>query len=269
MKYVEHGNLTRLQSGDPVLIEIRNNLWQVGGMGITDKSDAGVFLVRFGQSAALIDAGTGRDHAGLRTNIDKCLGPDVQLEYLLLTHCHFDHSGGANAIRKDYGCQIVAHELDAVYLESGDDRVTGAPWYGAKAQPFPIDVKWRGDRRSFSVGDGLIDAIHSPGHSPGSVAYATVIDCELVLFGSDVHGPLHSDLLSDEKQYLHSLTRLLELNADLLIESHFGAIEPREEVNAFIEYWRSPIGVSHYAVLYAPDDWDSRRRKDISVKKPE
>lgn len=247
-------------------VRIRNNLWQVGGMGLTDRSDAGVFFVRFGQKAALIDAGSGKDHDGLRRNIDKCLEPDVELEYLLLTHCHFDHSGGAEAVRANYGCVIAAHELDAVYLESGDDRVTGAPWYGAHARPFQVDIKWTGPGHSFSVGDGLINAMHCPGHSPGSAAFTTLMDGELVLFGSDVHGPLHKDLLSDEKNYLDSLSRLLELDADLLVESHFGPIEPKEEVKAFIEYWRSPIGVSHYAVLYAPDDWDSARRKDKSGK---
>lgn len=230
-------------------------------MGITDKSDAGVFLLRFGDKAVLIDAGSGKDHAQLKRNIDQLLGSDARLEYLLLTHCHFDHSGGANLVRADYGCRIVAHELDSFYIESGDDKVTGAPWYGSHAEPCNVDLKWSGPEYSLTVGAGKIDAIHCPGHSPGSVAFVTRLDGELILFGQDIHGPLHKDWLSDEEHYLDSLTRLLELDADLLVESHFGVIEPREEVRAFIEYWRSPIGVSHYAVLYAPDDWDERRKK--------
>ncbi len=242
-------------------LKIRENLWQVGGIGITDKSDAAVFLLVSGGKAVLVDAGSGRDHAGLKRNIDECLGPDAKLEYLLLTHCHFDHSGGASAIRAEYGCVIAAHELDAAYLESGDDRVTGAPWYGGQAEPFVIDIKWSGSEYSFNIGDTAIRAIHCPGHSPGSVAYLTELNGELALFGSDIHGPLHKDLLSNEEKYLDSLTRLMDLGVDLLLEGHFGAIEPKEEVEAFIEQWRSPIGVSHYAVLYAPDDWDIRRSK--------
>ncbi len=244
-----------------VIIKIRDNLWQVGGIGITDKSDAAIFLLRFGAKAILVDAGSGKDHSGLKRNIDKCLGSDAKLEYLLLTHCHFDHSGGADAVRSDYGCLIAAHELDAVYLESGDDRVTGAPWYGDHAKPFMVDIKWSGSEYSFSVGEHVIKAMHCPGHSPGSVAYTTELGGELVLFGSDIHGPLHKDLLSNEEDYIDSLTRLLDLDADLLLEGHFGPVEPKEEVEAFIEQWRSPIGVSHYAILYAPDDWDIRRKK--------
>jgi glyoxylase-like metal-dependent hydrolase (beta-lactamase superfamily II) len=103
----------------------------VGGMGLTDPIDAAAYLVRFGEKAALVDAGSGRDQRQLTRNIVECLKPDGRLEYLLLTHCHFDHTGGAKAVRDEFGCQIVAHELDAVYLESGDNKVTGAVWYGA------------------------------------------------------------------------------------------------------------------------------------------
>ncbi|MGO8881314.1 MAG: MBL fold metallo-hydrolase [Desulfomonilaceae bacterium] len=240
-------------------IRIRNNLWQVGGNGLTDPSDAAIYLVRFGDIAALIDAGSGRGQGQLRKNIAECLESNVQLEYLLLTHCHFDHTGGAKAVRDEYGCRIVAHELDAIYLESGDNRVTGASWYGATLEPFTIDTKLQGQETNLSIGSGAIKAIHSPGHSPGSVVYTTEIDGELILFGQDIHGPIHSELLSDEKQYLDSLGRLLDLNADVLLEGHFGVIETKKEVREFIEYWRSPIGVSHYAILYAPDDWDPRR----------
>ncbi len=236
-------------------ITIRDNLWQVGGMELTDPSDAGVYLVRFGDKAALVDAGTGRNHRQLVKNIAECLGSDAQLEYLLLTHCHFDHTGGARAVRDEYGCRIVAHELDAVYLESGDNRVTGAAWYAACLEPFTVDIKLQGGETCISVGSGTMKAIHIPGHSPGSVVYTTVMDGELILFGQDVHGPIHSELLSNEKQYVDSLGRLLDLQADLLLEGHFGPIETKHEVRLFIEQWRSPLGVSHYAVLYAPDNW--------------
>ncbi len=221
-------------------IRIENNLWQVGGRGLTDPTDAGAYLVRFGDKAALIDAGSGRDHQQLRKNIAECLEPDVQLEYLLLTHCHFDHAGGAKAVRDEYGCRIVAHELDAIYLESGDDRVTGAARCGAHLEPFVVDIKLQGQISTLTVGSGTVTAIHCPGHSPGSVVYTTDLDGQLVLFGQDISGPIHSEFLSDEEQYLASLARLLNLKADLLLEGHFGIIETKKEVREFIEYWQAP-----------------------------
>jgi len=234
-----------------VVTKIRDNLWQVGGRGLTDPADAAIYLARFGGKAALIDAGTGRDHPQVKKNIDKCLQPNVQLEYLLLTHCHFDHTGGAQAVRDDYGCRIVAHELDAIYMESGDNRVTGAVQYGTIFEPFSIDIKLQGRESILAVGDSNVTAMHCPGHSPGSVAYTVRMDDRLILFGQDISGPLHSDLLSDEKQYLASLGRLADLEADILLEGHFGVIEPKEEVREFINYWRSSTrGNSIYGILY-------------------
>lgn len=220
--------------------KIMNNLWQVGGRGITHPSDAAIYLVRFGNKAALIDAGTGRNHPQLIKNIAECLGSEARLEYLLLTHCHFDHSGGARAVRDEYGCRIAAHEVDAVYLESGDDRVTDAARQGATLEPFSVDVKLQGKESSLAVGDGTITAIHWPGHTPGSVVYTTVLEDRLVLFGQDLQGPLHSDWLSDEKQYLESLAELLNLRADLVLEGHFGIIESKKEVREFIQSCITP-----------------------------
>jgi glyoxylase-like metal-dependent hydrolase (beta-lactamase superfamily II) len=221
-------------------IRIRNNLWQVGGRGLTDPSDAAIYLVRFGDKAALIDAGSGRAHSQLMNNIAECLEPPAQLEYLLLTHCHFDHAGGAQAVREEYGCRIVAHELDARYLESGDNRVTGAARHGAVLEPFAVDIGLRGRESTLAVGNGTVTAIHCPGHSPGAGVYTTEIDSQLILFGQDIQGPLLSDFRSDEEQYLDSLARLLDLQADLLLEGHFGIIEPKQEVREFIQSCITP-----------------------------
>ena len=47
-------------------VKIKDNLWQVGGRGLTDPSDAAIYLVSFGDRAALVDAGSGRDHAATK-----------------------------------------------------------------------------------------------------------------------------------------------------------------------------------------------------------
>ena len=214
---------------------IKENLWQVGGGGLTDQADAAIYLIRFGDRAALVDAGCGESHSRLKRNIGECLLPDDRLEYLLLTHCHYDHTGGAQAVRDEFGCLVAAHELDAVYLEEGDATVTAASWYGARMEPLSIDVKLRGEESELPIGGGSMRAIHWPGHSPGSVIYATRMDGELVVFGQDVHGPIHPSLRSDEKQYQASLAKLAALDADLLLEGHYGIFTTKKEVRRFIQ----------------------------------
>ncbi|MCF8131088.1 MAG: MBL fold metallo-hydrolase [Deltaproteobacteria bacterium] len=213
---------------------ILSNLWQVGGPGFTSPRDAAVYLMCFGGKAVLIDAGCGGAHESLKVNIDKFLDPNVEVKYLLLTHCHFDHTGGAEAIREEYGCRIVCHVLDAVYLEGGDSEVTAATWYGSRMPPLHIDIKIEKDRRTIQMEEGRITAHHWPGHSPGSLVYTTQMDGQTVLFGQDVHGPLDPSLLSDQVAYQASLKKLLSLNADILCEGHFGIYRGKETVRKFI-----------------------------------
>jgi len=214
--------------------EIVTDVWQVGGEDLSASGDAAVYLIQLGSAAALIDAGTGQGQRQLVENITQCLPNDVRLEYLLLTHCHFDHTGGAEAVRRDFGCRIVAHQLDAVFLEDGDSEVTAASWYGERMTPLTVDMKLDQAQTLIPVGSGSLTALHWPGHSPGSVVYHTEVDGQRILFGQDVHGPIHPALRSDESQYRKSLEKLLDLEADILLEGHFGIFRGKAAVARFI-----------------------------------
>ena len=215
-------------------MEIMGNLWQVGGAEYTSVEDAAIYLIRFGEKAALIDAGCGGAHDSLAANISDILPPDVEIEYLFLTHCHYDHSGGAEGVRNQYGCKIVVHELDAKYLENGDSQVTAANWYGARMNPLKIDTKIKDRKQTFQFGSGELTAYHCPGHSPGSVVYLAELKSNRVLFGQDVHGPLDASFLSHRDDYKCSLNFMMGLEADILCEGHFGVYQGKNEVNQFI-----------------------------------
>ena len=216
-------------------MKLTENIWQVGGDGISASGDGAVYLAVFGSQAALIDAGCGHGHAKIAGNIKNIISPAVPIKYLFLTHCHFDHSGGADGLRGEFGCSSVAHEQDAVFLESGDSEVTAASWYHAELAGFSIDHKVRGSQESFFVGSGTIAALHAPGHSPGSMVLVTQSGGQKVLFGQDVHGPLHPALLSNREGYVASLAMLAGLEADMLCEGHLGVYRGKERVKRFIE----------------------------------
>ena len=176
-------------------MHITGEIDQVGGGQLTAPEDAAIYLINFNGQAALVDAGSGRALPRLLANIRACgVDPD-QIEYLLLTHCHFDHTGGAQALRAQLRCLIVAHALETPFLEQGDNTVTAATWYGATLAPVQVDRQLAGAREEIVLGGRVIEALHTPGHSPGSVVYATESDELKILFGQVVHGPLHPDLL--------------------------------------------------------------------------
>ncbi|MFP4086373.1 MAG: MBL fold metallo-hydrolase [Desulfobacteraceae bacterium] len=96
--------------------EILSDLWQVGGAEFSAPEDAAVYLTCFGESAVLIDAGSGKGHSRVVSNISRVLPENTRIEYLLLTHCHFDHTGGAGELRQEFGCKIACHALDPSFL---------------------------------------------------------------------------------------------------------------------------------------------------------
>lgn len=216
-------------------LEITSEIFQVGGSGYTASEDAAIYLIRFNGKSALVDAGCGNNTDRLYDNISECGVDPKSIEYLLITHCHYDHTGGAAAILTQIDCKTVAHKLDAQYLENGNNTVTAASWYGATLTPFPVDQKISQKQTDILLGNRRITAIHTPGHSPGSMVFFTESDGKKVLFGQDVHGPLAPDLKSNRKAYKASLEKLMSLNADILCEGHFGIYIGKDKIRRFIK----------------------------------
>lgn len=214
---------------------VTDNIFQVGGSNLSNISDAAVYLIRSGKTAALVDAGTGRAKDKIIENITATGIALTDIGYLFLTHCHYDHTGGADELRRASGCRIVCHELDAIYLETGDQDVTAASWYRDSISPFSIDIKLSCYESEFQLDEMELRYFHIPGHSPGSAALTALSDGMIVLFGQDVHGPLNDSLLSNRADYVRSLEYLASLNADILCEGHFGVIRGKDEVRDFIE----------------------------------
>jgi glyoxylase-like metal-dependent hydrolase (beta-lactamase superfamily II) len=215
-------------------MKITQEIFQVAGPGLTTPDDAASYLIKIGPAAALIDAGGGDATDKLLANIQDCGVNPEDLIYLFLTHCHFDHTGGAAALQKLLPLKIVTHAREALYLEKADNEVTAASWYGARIEPVEIDLKWQGASQTFLLGDRPVMGYHTPGHSPGSSVYVMASAGQKVLFGQDVHGPLHPSLLSNRADYRRSLQLLLNLEADILCEGHYGVYRGKKEVSAFI-----------------------------------
>lgn len=215
-------------------MKITGEIFQVGGGGLSAPEDASVYLIKIEDGSAIVDAGTGWATNRIIQNIKDNGVMLENIKYLLITHCHFDHIGGANEIKSITGAKIIAHELEAPFLEEADQIVTGANWYGGELKPILVDKKISGSREDIIIGDRKIEAIHIPGHSPGSMAFMMESEGKRVLFGQDVHGPISPVLLSNREDYIRSLKLMLSLEADVLCEGHYGVIQGKGTIKAFI-----------------------------------
>ncbi len=221
--------------------EIYNGVYLVASSDMTDAKDCCVYLLDLGE-LVLIDAGAGNSAAAIVRNVESLgLDPD-RISTIVLTHCHIDHVGGAAAIRDRTGARIVMHELDAVPVEAGDQRLTAAHWYGVRFQPLPVDLKFSGHSETLSVGGRDLVLLHTPGHTPGSLSAYLDKDGKRVLFGQDIHGPFLADFGANMSHWQRSMEELLALKADILCEGHFGIYQPNKKLAAYIERYLDEYG---------------------------
>jgi hydroxyacylglutathione hydrolase len=160
---------------------------------------------------AIVDTGITTSPAeGMVPELEK-LGRSIEeVKWILLTHGHIDHLGGAHALWELTGrkAQVVIHEADAPFLRSRrahvDEFLAGRQQYiqdpegeakqlAATAKVIsgemePTLVVSGGETISLG-GDVTVSVHHIPGHTDGSVAY--VVDGQDDVFVGDavqVHG---------------------------------------------------------------------------------
>ncbi len=213
-----------------------DGIYQVGGTGLSGPGDCCCYLVDAGEGrSVLVDAGLGTDTEALLRNIEGTGHPASDILALVLTHCHIDHIGGATAVVDASGCDVVAHEADAPAIEEGDGLRTAARAYGVPASRIEVTREVTADGGVLDYGTAHIVAIHSPGHTPGSLTLQMRVGGKVVLFAQDVHGPFHADFGSDIKAWRRSMDRLVAIGPDILLEGHYGVIQPRVSAIAFIK----------------------------------
>jgi glyoxylase-like metal-dependent hydrolase (beta-lactamase superfamily II) len=216
--------------------EVHSGIYCVGGPDLSHPQDALVYLVKGEEKMVLSDAGAGRGSEAIWQNILKVgLGPQ-QLNYLILTHGHVDHIGGALFFREKTGCRILAHEGDQEAIESGDADLTAASWYGMTLPRLQIDRVLKGKSEELPLGSKeTMILFHTPGHTPGSISPYLDRQGKRILFGQDIHGPFSKAFRSNLSDWHQSMKNLLALQADILCEGHFGIYRTPQKVRAFIE----------------------------------
>ena len=106
-------------------MKLAEHIYLVGGgargMGISHDVDCHIYLVDDGDEAALIDAGAGTEPERIVAIIAAAGIPAERIRYLILTHCHGDHAGGAAYLKDALDLEIIVPTGAKPWLETPDE----------------------------------------------------------------------------------------------------------------------------------------------------
>ncbi|HSN03834.1 MBL fold metallo-hydrolase [Nitrospira sp. NS4] len=103
----------------------------------------------------------------------------LTVSYIFHTHAHFDHFLAAGEMKKATGATLCLHQDDLDLWQNLDVqcRMFGVPYVAV-----PMPDYWLKDDEKVLVGQVPIVALHTPGHTPGSMSFHVPAD-RLVLAG--------------------------------------------------------------------------------------
>jgi glyoxylase-like metal-dependent hydrolase (beta-lactamase superfamily II) len=126
--------------------------------------DSNVYILK-AQSSILIDTGTGFNIQQIISKIEQITSL-TDISVIILTHEHFDHTGGLPVLLEKTNAKVVMHNNGATTLEKGCDW--SATMFG-ESQPAIPDIKRISDDDYIKVDGTKLIVFHTPGHSPGSI----------------------------------------------------------------------------------------------------
>jgi hydroxyacylglutathione hydrolase len=105
----------------------------------------------------------------------------VNVEAILVTHCHFDHIGAVAPVAEATGAPVYVSEIERPVLA---DIMSYVPFPGfGPYESYEADHMLEGGERLQLAGFD-IDVLFTPGHSPGHLTYS--IADEQAIFSGDV-----------------------------------------------------------------------------------
>ncbi len=117
------------------------------------------------KSAVVIDPGDEADKILLSLAESK-----LTVKYILNTHGHFDHVGGNKKMKEATGAEILIHAGDADMLEQ---LSVASMAFGLSVENSPPADRTIDEGDQITFGDITLNVLHTPGHSPGGVAFYT------------------------------------------------------------------------------------------------
>lgn len=186
---------------------------------------AAIYLVVQQGRAALIETGCNSAVARVLMALDEIGIPCDAVDFVIPTHVHLDHAGGAGAMMREFpNARLVVHPRGARHMADPSKLIAGTIGvYGAEAtqrlygEILPVDVG-----RIVEANDGLVLSLAGrqllcldvPGHARHHIAI--VDEKSGQIFTGDTFGVTYAELNGPQQQFVFPTTTPVQLEPEAL-----------------------------------------------------
>jgi len=193
-----------------------------------------VFLLSNGGKNILIDTSVSRLWNKLQKRLE--LLNIKNIDYLVLTHSHFDHAANANRIKEKFNTKVIIQSTEGEYLSNGENILPNGTTFFTRQivnvlgkrlihlfrhEPCQADLMIDSYYDLKEFGEHVY-LIHTPGHTIGSMSL--IVDDEIAIVGDAMFGVFKWSVFppyaEDKELMIRSWGKLLETNCYRFIPSH-------------------------------------------------
>ncbi len=246
------------------MIELAPHIFYINGKNNSRFPYCACLYLKGRRMRVLIDAGMGAD----RLAAAKSLGIDL----LILTHCHIDHRLTRSRI---VDVPVWCHEKEAIFLADREHFFSSAGLqrsgldltrhFDFGENMFGLDIDHTlVDGERIDLGGMTLETIHTPGHTPGHLAF--FVPEAGFLFTGDVDlssfGPFYGHDFADIDDFLKSIRRLKKIGAGAAASGHAGPFQgnltPRFDAYEDMIYQRDRLLLEKLTVPKSVQDFRAK-----------
>lgn len=208
------------------------------------KGSSTAFLILGENKTALIDCGMAYCASNLIKNIQQVLQDERKLDYILLSHSHYDHIGAVPYLRKvwpdvkvlaaEYAQNVLTKESALKTVRQLGNQASAL--YGENQLLDYDDNLMKVDKKIsdgdvVDLGGTTITVMETPGHTKCSLAF--LVNNE-VIFASETSGVMNKSgklspsFIISYKDTIESIKKCQKVNAKYIVAPHLGFVSESE-----------------------------------------
>ncbi|MCK5221147.1 MAG: MBL fold metallo-hydrolase [Candidatus Aminicenantes bacterium] len=248
-------------SEDYIPEKIADNIYLTDTLYLGREKFAASYFIEDGGEIAIVETNTNHAIPGILNAILNSGFKLSQIKYVVLTHIHLDHAGGAGLIMKELpDAELIVHPRGARHMISPEKLIESVKSvYGEEEYknlygdiigiPEGKVISLTGGE-SISIGKRKLTMIDAPGHakhhniiydeSSGSVFSGDAFGIGYPRFRygkGDLIFPSTSPVQFDPESAIQTYKMITDLNPARILLTHFGSVENIEEIHTQLLEW--------------------------------